>query len=525
MPRPAHTAPSLLAVTLALVTACSGGGGGGAGAAGPADQLRLAVSADLPTLDPDTVYQYEGNQILNAVYEGLLSYAGDSTAEIVPALASKYEVSPDGLTYTFTLRDDVTFADGRKMTSADVRASFERLADEKVASQMAYMVAGIGGYATPDDGTFVVTLKAPSSSFLSLVASPFGPKVIDGDVLKDNAADSATAYLKEHTAGTGPYEVASMTKGQGYELARNDDYWGGSPSFAKVSVKVIADAATRLLQLQGGDLDVVTGQPVATVDQFAKTDGYQVAEFPTLQKAQLHLKVTGALADAKLRVALRAAIDRDAFVRQIFGTHATASTQMYPVTSVPDTLAKDAWTTDPSGLKALAAGKSLTLGYISGQARDKQAAEALQAQWAAAGATVDLTPIQGSDIYGFSSALDTAPDMIYESSYPDSTHPDTWARLFWYSDTAKGNGALNYLVGGTKEADAAIDAGAAATAQEQVDAAYGKAGDLVAAQASYITLADMKDSFIMRGDLTGAGHWLPAPMTLDLRTIKRAGAQ
>src|SRR5689334_12342812 len=120
MPRPAHiTVPALLTVTLAVVTACSGGSGGGA-TAGPADQLRLAVSADLPTLDPDTVYQYEGNQILNAVYEGLLSYSSDSTAEIVPGLAAKYEVSPDGLTYTFSLRDDVTFADGRTMTSADV---------------------------------------------------------------------------------------------------------------------------------------------------------------------------------------------------------------------------------------------------------------------------------------------------------------------------------------------------------------------------------------------------------------------
>ncbi|GAA2514715.1 ABC transporter substrate-binding protein [Winogradskya humida] len=514
-------AAGLLAATFSL--AACGSGDSGTKATGPADQLRLAVSSDLPTLDPSTVYQYEGNQVLTAVYEGLLSYSPDSTEAIVPQLASKYDVSKDGLTYTFTLRDDVTFTGGRTMTSKDVQASFERLADKKVASQMSYMVMGVAKYATPDDHTFVVTLAAPSSSFLSLVASPFGPKIIDSDVLTKNAADSATTYLKDHTAGTGPYELTSMTKGQGYELTSRADYWGGKPGFAKVSVKVIGDAATQLLQLQGGDLDIVTGQPVATLDQFAKNSGYKVAEYPTLQKSMLHLKVTGNLADVKLREALRAAIDRDAFTKQIFGTHAAVSTQMYPVKNVPAGTAKDDWTTDPTALTTLAAGKTLTLGYVSGHARDKQASEALQAKWAAAGAKVELVAVQGSDIYGLSSNLASAPDMIYETAYPDSTHPDTWSRLFWYSDTAKGNGALNYLVGGTKEADAAIDAGAAATDQATIDADYAKAGDLVHAQASYITLADMNDSFIMRSDLTGGGHWLPAPLTLDLRTLKRAG--
>ncbi|MFI5937378.1 ABC transporter substrate-binding protein [Actinoplanes sp. NPDC051494] len=513
-------AAGLLAAAFTL--AACGSGEGKAATTGPTDQLRLAVSSDLPTLDPSTVYQYEGNQVLTAVYEGLLSYSPTSSEEIVPQLAAKYTVSPDGLTYTFTLRDDVTFTGGRTMTSKDAKASFERLADEKVASQMSYMVMGVKSYATPDDQTFVVTLSAPSSSFLSLVASPFGPKIIDSDVLTKNAADSATTYLKDHTAGTGPYELAGMTKGQGYELTARAGYWGGTPGFAKVSVKVIGDAATQLLQLQGGDLDIVTGQPVATLDQFARNDAYQVVEYPTLQKAQLHLKVTGSLADVKLREALRAAIDRAAFTKQIFGTHATVSTQMYPVKNVPAETATDAWTTDPSALSALAAGKTLTLGYVSGHARDKQASEALQATWAAAGAKVELVAVQGSDIYGLSSNLGSAPDMIYETAYPDSTHPDTWSRLFWYSDTAKGNGALNYLVGGTPEADTAIDAGAAATEQATIDSDYAKAGDLVHAQASYITLADMNDSFIMRADLTGGGHWLPAPLALDLRTLKRA---
>jgi peptide/nickel transport system substrate-binding protein len=519
--RPVTAAAGFLTLTLALA-ACSGGSSGSGSGSAANDQLRLAISAEMPTLDPETVYQVEGNQVLSAVYEGLLQYSPDSTDKIVPMLAKSYEISEDGLKYTFHLRDDVTFAGGRKMTAKDVQASFERLAEPKVESQMAYMVSGVATYETPDDSTFVVDLKAPSSSFLSLVASPFGPKVIDADVLTKYQADNALDYLKTHTAGTGPYQLSSMTTGQEYDLGRTDGYWGGAPYFATVSVKVISDTATQLLQLQGGDLDVITGQPVATLKQFASNPDYQVVQFPTLQKADLHVKTSGTLSDLKLRQALRDSIDRTTLVGQVWGDYAKVSTQMYPAGMVPDGTATDTWETSTGDLATLAKGKKITLGYIAGNASDKQAAEALQAQWASAGVDIELTTVQGNDVYGLSSSLDTAPDLLFEKAFPDSAHPDTWARLFWYSDPANGNGALNYLAGGTKTADAKIDEGAAATDQAKIDADYGAAGDDIHADVSYITLADIQDAFIMSKDLTGAGHWLPETVTLDLRTLKRS---
>ncbi len=521
--RPYAAAAGLLTLTLTLA-ACSGSSSGSGSGSGSDDELRLAISAEMPTLDPETVYQVEGNQVLSAAYEGLLQYSPDSSDKIVPMLAESYDISKDGLTYTFHLRDDVTFAGGRTMTSKDVQASFERLAEPKVESQMAYMVADVDGYQTPDASTFVVDLKAPSSAFLSLVASPFGPKVIDSDVLTKYQADHALGYLKEHTAGTGPYQLASLTAGQEYDLKRTAGYWGGEPAFASVSVKVISDVATQLLQLQGGDLDVVSGQPVATLKQFAGNPDFQVVQFPTLQKADLHVKTTGTLSDPKLREALRDSIDRSSLVSRVWGDYAKVSTQMYPAGMVPEGTSTDTWQTatgDSTTLATLAKGKKITLGYIAGNTADKQAAEGLQAQWASAGVDVELTVVQGNDVYGLSSSLSTAPDLLFEKAYPDSAHPDTWARLFWYSDPAKGNGALNYLAGGTKAADAAIDAGAAATDQATIDADYAQAGDDIHADVSYITLADIQDAFIMSKDLTGAGHWLPEPMTLDLRTLKR----
>ena len=485
--------------------------------------LRMALSGDMTTLDPSTIYQYEGNQVLTAVYEGLLEYAGDSSAEIEPLLAESYTVSDDGLVYTFNLRTGVVFGDGTVMDSAAVKASFERLADEDVASQMSYILAGVTGYETPDANTFIVTLGAPNSSFLSLIASPFGPKVINPTVLADNSADDALAYLSKNTAGTGPYSVTEFDTGEEYKLTRNDDYWGDKPYYETVSFKIITDPATQVLQLQGGDLDIISGQPIATVQSFAGNDEFQVESLPTLQKGQLHFKQVDALADVKLREALRSAIDRPALVKQVWGDYATESTQMYPVDNLSDDLALDEWDYDPSALKALAAGKALTLGYQATQSQDKQVAEALQAQWQEAGVDVSLVPIQGGgEIYGYSSDVSSAPDMIYEASYPDSAHPDAWSRLFWYTDNSAGSGVLNYLLGGDPAADALMDSGISTLDADASASDYAEAGDLVQASATYVTIADLQDTFISRTGITGFDHWLPSPRTLQLKSLTAA---
>lgn len=479
----------------------------------------MALSQDMTTLDPTTEYQFEGSQVLTSVYEGLLDYAPDSSAEIVPLLAASYMVSPDGLTYTFKLRTDVRFSDGSKMTSAAVKQSFERMANKKVASQMAYIVSGVKSYTTPDDTTFVINLKTPVASLPSLLASPFGPKIINPAVLDKYKADSALGYLKKHTAGTGPYEVSTFDAGTKYTLTRNEKYWGAKPHFQEVSFKIIPDAATQVLQLQGGDLDIVSGQPIATVQSFAKNTDFHIESLPLLQKAWLHVNSTGPMADPKLREALRSAIDRDALVKQVWDKYATASTQMYPINSLPGDLATDSWTTDTAPLKALMAGKTLTFGYIAGQAQDEQVAQALQAQWQQAGVEVKLVPTQGSDYYSFSEDPTKAPDLLYEASYPDSAHPDAWSRLFWYRDQSSGNGALNYLLTGSKEADDLMDAGLASTDVNASNTDYGKVGDLIHQQVGYVTLADMKDVFIMRKGISGTDHWLPTPRTLVLKTL------
>jgi len=526
---------SLLAVIALTAAACSGkspndktapgvtgSGTAAAGSAGGGEHvLRLAFSADMDPPDPDTNYQLQGNQVTTAVYEGLVDYAPDSTNKIVGLLAESWTVAPDGLTYTFKLHDGLKFADGSALTSESLRAGFDRRAATAIKSPMSYMLLPVAGYDTPDATTFVIRLSHPESAFLTYLASPFSPKAINPAVLQAHAEDNAVDYLKTHSAGTGPYEISEFVLGQRYVLTRNPNYWGAKPYYDKVQISIVPDPAAQILQLEGGDLDVVSGQPVATMQTFEGRKGFQIVKLPVLQKAWLHVNTGRAPTDdPAVRSAIRAAIDRPKLVKQIWGDYATESAQMYPVDNVPAGSAADTWTYDPSLLKALRVAP-IEVAYSTSLPVSQQVAEAVQAQLEAAGATVNLRPVQDADLFSFPSALGTAPNLYFETSYPDSAHPDTWSRLFWFSDVASGNGGfLNYLGAGTPDADTAMNDGLVAVDQSTVDSDYGRSGDLVHDQVGYITLADPADAFIVRAGITGFDHWLPTPLTLQLKALE-----
>ena len=173
MPRRLLLPVTLLAIAALLGSACtstpppSQGGSGGT--------LQLAYLADMAQADPDVFYDIEGNTVILSVYEGLLKYKPDST-ELIPSLAKSWEVSPDGLTYTFHLQSGVKFHDGTPFNAQAVKTSFQRRLD--VGAAPAYMVQPIASMQTPDDSTFVVRLKHPVAPFLHYMASSWVPKVI-----------------------------------------------------------------------------------------------------------------------------------------------------------------------------------------------------------------------------------------------------------------------------------------------------------------------------------------------------------
>ncbi|MEO7836031.1 MAG: ABC transporter substrate-binding protein [Acidimicrobiales bacterium] len=484
-----------------------------AGTGKSGDTLRLAYLADMSVPDPDVFYDIEGNAVILSAYEGLVTYEPDGT-NIVPLLASSFEASADGLTYTFRLRDGVKFHDGTAMDAAAVKTSFQRRID--VGAAPAYMLAQVAEMTTPDPATFVVTLKQPVAPFLHYMASSWGPKVMSPKALADNAgSDNAQGWAKDHVDGTGPFTLSAFKRGQRYELSRFDGYWGEKAKFAKVDIRIIPEMGTQRLQLQSGDLDLILHSfPVAELASIKNDAKLKIHEFESFLQSLLYINTTkGPLADLSARKAVAGAIERDSLVTEIYGEYGTPAASPYPPGILDPTLAP---LTYPEGGK-VQGNPSLEFVYSADESGvQRRLAELIQQRLAAAGFKVTIKEVQLPQVYEYAGNLADAPDLLLMTNTPDAAHPDTWGRILWGS-----KGGLNFLGYSNPAVDALLDQGAATTDKAASEKFYGEAGKLMLEDAPILFLADVKDVMVGRAGLTNLRHVPNYPWTLNLAALER----
>ena len=209
-------------------------------------RLRVALPSEPPGLDPTTRSAAVIDRVLyNNVYQGLVRINRDG--DIVPALARSWEISPDGTSYTFNLREDVTFHNGKKFTAADVAFSLERARDDSTPVPHPEYYAPIAEILSPDKFTIKVKLSEPSSVFLFNLAR--GDSVILPEGQKD---------LSTHPVGTGPFKFKSWKRGSKVTLTRFENYYDeGLPYLDEVVFEFIGDVNTRITALRSGDIDAI----------------------------------------------------------------------------------------------------------------------------------------------------------------------------------------------------------------------------------------------------------------------------
>jgi peptide/nickel transport system substrate-binding protein len=505
---------TLLAVAALLGSACtsspppSQGGQGGT--------LRLAYLADMAQADPDVFYDIEGNTVILSVYEGLLRYKPDST-EVIPSLAEKWEVSQDGLTYTFHLRSGVKFHDGTPFNAQAMKTSFQRRLD--VGAAPAYMVQPIASMQTPDTNTFVVRLKHPVAPFLHYMASSWGPKAISPKALADHAGkDHAQSWLNEHADGTGPFQLTAFERGQRYELTRFDGYWGQKAHVDEVEIRIIPDIGTQRLQLQSGDLDgILHSFPQAELESAKSNPDLQVRDFSSFLNNIIYLNTNKKpLSDPALRKTLAGAINRDSLVTEVYGPYAKPSSSTYPSGLLDPALAPVAY--PPSETTAAAgAGSKLTFAYTADDSGvHRRIAELVQQRLDTAGFSVTIKEVQLPQVFEYVNDLQAAPDMVMQTNTPDGAHPDMWARIEWYS-----TGGLNYLGYKSPQADKLLDQALETTDKATADRLYGEAGKIVAQDTAIIFVADPRDVMVLRKNLTGVEHVPNYPWALNLAALQK----
>lgn len=322
-------AAAAIAVTTALaVTACAGGstdGGGGDSASG--GTLTLTAIASPTTFDPAGAEWGNRAPFYQAVYDTLLLATPEGTIE--PWLATEWSYNDDNTVLTLTLRDDVTFTDGSKLTGDVVAKNLQRF--KEGTSPDAGYFAGVSSFEAPDDTTVVITLSAPDPAMLNYLTRD--PGLVAAEASLDNA-DIATTPV-----GSGPYalDTASTVTGTTYTYTANPDYWNkDAQHYDALTINVLTDPTAALNAIKAGEANgvkLVNNDALTEVEGAGWTVNANELDFQGLLLLDRAGSMDPALGDVKVRQAINYAFDRAGLLTALQTDHGTVTTQVFPATS------------------------------------------------------------------------------------------------------------------------------------------------------------------------------------------------
>ena len=276
-----------------------------AGAASARDTVTVALQLEPPHLDPTSAAAGAIDQVLYSnVFEGLTRFMGDGS--VVPGLAESWEISEDGLTYTFRLQDGVTFHDGTTMDAEDVKFSLDRARAEDSTNAQKALFADIASVDVVDPLTVQITLSQPNGNLLFNLA--WGDAVI--------VAPESIDTIKTAPVGTGAFTFTNWVQGDRIDLARNPDYWGEAPALSAATFKFISDPTAAFAAMMAEDVDAFSGFPAPeNLPQFEADPRFQVLVGSTEGETILSINNKQAPFDnPKVRAAVAHAIDRQAII-------------------------------------------------------------------------------------------------------------------------------------------------------------------------------------------------------------------
>ncbi len=278
------------------------------------DTLVFGVGKEISNLDGQVAATGDSQRYGWQLYDTL--YAFDHKGNLEPSVATAYKVSPDGLSYTFTLRRDVRFHNGTSLTAKDVKYSVERILDPATKStRRPYFASLVDAVDAPNDTTVVMRLKRGDGAFINKIAGYLFlvPKAYTEGLGTPEAFARAPV-------GSGPYRFVEQKIGQSVELARFDDYWGAKPGIKRLIFKSIPDATSRVNALLAGEADIVDYIAPADVARLKATAGIAIKSAPVGSPlaVRIYSNVAGSpLAKRDVRLALNHAVDTQAIINNV----------------------------------------------------------------------------------------------------------------------------------------------------------------------------------------------------------------
>ncbi len=411
-----------IAVTLAFMTF-------GTAVAEAAGVLTIGRREDSTTFDPISTVQNVDFWVFMNVYDVLIRV--DKTgAKLEPGLAESWDVSDDGLVYTFHMRD-AKFSDGSPITAEDAMFTLTRVRNDE-GSHWGESYTVVSGMAAPDPHTFVVTLKEASAPFLASLAMP-GVSIIS----KNGFESMGVEAYAENPVASGAFTVAEWQRGERVVLKKNPNFWQADRvQLDGIEWIAIPDDNTRVLKVQAGELDAAIFVPFSRIGELQKDPNLQIHLDPSTREDHLLINHTsGALAIKEVRQALDMAIDKQAIVDAVTFGIGEVAYSFIPKGALYHNYDNLRRPHDPAKAKQMlaAAGASdLTLNYIisAGDEVDEQIGILLQQQLAEAGVTVNLQKMDPSSTW----------DLLVDGEFDVSV-------MYWTNDILDPDQKTTFVVG------------------------------------------------------------------------------
>jgi peptide/nickel transport system substrate-binding protein len=297
--------------------------------------------SDTVTLDPARQAQYTPPMTLSAAYEALVTMTPGDYVTLKPALATKWERTPDGSGWRFAIREGVKFASGNPLTVNDVKWSLDRVINLK--DQPSQYVANIDRVTVVDGHTIDVILKKPNEPILTILAAP-GFFILDRKLAEQHGGDGspeakekdkASAWLNANSAGSGAYKLVRWERDSQIQFVRNDNYWRGKLPFERVIILHIGDSAAQFLALKRGDIDVAFNlipEQVATLkaEPSVRIEALRSLDFVYMALTQ-EAEFNKVLAIKEARQAIGYGIDYDGIKNSLLGGAAIRCAHFLPI--------------------------------------------------------------------------------------------------------------------------------------------------------------------------------------------------
>lgn len=359
--------------------------------------LRIGTNQDSTTLDPIKSIQNADIWVMNNM-NAFLVRTNREANEIIPDLAESWEISDDGLQYTFHLRE-AQFSDGSPVTAQDAVFSLTRLRDDPESVQAAvYQI--MAGISAPDDHTVVIELTEPSTPFLATLA------MFAAAIVPEKAVTELGEAFATQPVGAGAFRLDEWRRGEMVKLARNEHYWEeGLPKLDGVEWQVVADDNTRILKVQAGELDAALFIPFNRIAEFEADPEINVHLDPSTREDSLLLNHENEwLANKNVRKALSMATDIQSIVDVVTFGYGTPANSYIPAGALYYNKDNPSYPYDPDRAKAMleaegATGITLTDVVGAGNKVNEQIAVMLKDQWAQVGVNVDIQKFDTGQIW------------------------------------------------------------------------------------------------------------------------------